>query len=99
MKNFTFKTEKPTGRFAWVWPPSHIIKYDKKEVGSIDNETPHKIRLRVFKTEEELLEKPNCVWKSVTLKKESTSVEEAKTFLKNNVENILSKYKLFFDEN
>ena len=90
---FTFKTEKPTGRYSSFFPRTHYIKLNKKEVGLIVDIT-WDIRLMVYKSD--ILEdgNPNCDWKWIKLKKESETLQEAKDFLNNNIDAILNKYKL-----
>lgn len=85
---FTFKTEKPTGRYRSFYPYSHYIKLDKKEVGRIYDEYPHKITLAV-KDESE-----KCGFRWITLKKESASIQEAKDFLNGMFDTINQKYSL-----
>jgi hypothetical protein len=93
MKKFTFKTEKPTGRYKSFYNVTHHVKYNKVEIGTIDDKT-FKIRLRVIK--QNILEdgNPNCSWKWITLKKESASINEAKQFLNDNIAKITSFYSL-----
>lgn len=97
-KKFTFKTSKPTGKWAWLSKPTHYIKLDKIQCGSIDHESPHKIRLQVIK--KDIMEdgNKNCPWKWVKLKHESKSVDEAKEFLNKNVDVLLSMYELFLSK-
>ena len=90
MKKFTFKTHHPTGRYRSFDHDYHDIKYNKVVVGSIANELPHKISLQVMK--DDIMEdgSPNCKWKWIKLKKEFTSVEEAKKFLNDNVDAVMT---------
>lgn len=93
MKKFTFKTNKPTGRFRCFGTASHTIKYNKIDVGRIvDKEW--KVKFMVVKSD--ILEdgNPNCKWKWITLKKEFTSLDEAKIFLNDHVTEILAKFNL-----
>ncbi len=94
MKNFAFKTDKPTGRYRSFESDNHLIKLNKVVVGSIDSEIPFKIRLMVIK--KDILEdgNPNCNWKWITFKRKSESLEEAKEFLKTNYELITKNYNL-----
>jgi len=91
---FTFKTEKPTGRYKSFFTPSHYIKYKKNIVGSIDFNTPHRIRLMVIKNDINEDGNPNCEWKWISLKKESETLEEAKEFLNENIKSIFTKHKI-----
>jgi hypothetical protein len=93
MKNFTFKTEKPTGRYRSFDSNTNYIKLNKIEIGTISDEAPFIIRLRIIKTDIMENGNKNCPWKWIRLKKESASLKEAKEFLKNNVTGIITKYK------
>lgn len=95
MKRFTFKTDKPTGRFASFEKDYNHIKFNKKDVGTIDDGAPFKIRLMVVKEDINEDGNPNCPWKWIRLKQESKSLQEAKDFLNNNFEVIMKRYKLF----
>lgn len=99
MKNiFTFKTERRTGPYRSFFPNTYRIKYHKKQVGNITDSEPHKIRLMVIK--KDIMEdgNSNCEWKWITLKKDFTSVDEAKIFLNLNIDAILNKYELYETE-
>jgi hypothetical protein len=90
---FTFKTEKPTGRYRSFYRKNHDIKIKKKKVGSIvDREW--KIRLMVLKSDINEDGNPNCEWKWITLKKESASLQEAKDWLNVNFISLNEKYKI-----
>lgn len=95
---FTFKTIKPTGRWRAFDNTYHYVKLKNKTVGTINNDKPHKIRLQVIKSDINEDGIPNCIWKWVTLKKESDSVEEAKLFLNRFIETILEKYSLYLEQ-
>jgi hypothetical protein len=94
MANFTFKTNKPTGRFKAFDSDSIDIKYENAVVGSIEPEAPHKIRLMVEKTDEITDNNPNCSWKWIALKNEFESVDAAKEWLKANRDVILDSFTL-----
>lgn len=91
---FTFKTEKATGKWRSFYHDTHIVKIKGAKVGRIDDNSPHKIRLMVFK--DDLLEdgNANCEWKWITLKKDSNSVSEAKEWLKTAYKSLNEKYRL-----
>lgn len=57
---FTFKTKKPTGRYASFYPSNHYIKLKNRKVGQIDDETPYRIRLMVKKADINENGNPNC---------------------------------------
>ena len=92
---FTFKTNKPTGRYKSFYKPTYEIKLKKKIVGAITSEVPHQIRLRIIKKDIMEDKNPNCSWKWITLKKEFNSVDEAKAFLKENYERIVNQLNLY----
>lgn len=97
-KKFTFKTDKPTGRYRSFEKNYHHIKYNKVEVGYIDDIEPYRIRLQAMKTEEELEEKGDDVsnrnWKWIVLARKNNSVKEAKEWLNENKDIIFAKYNL-----
>jgi hypothetical protein len=93
VKKFTFKSDKPTGRFSSFYNTYHNIKYNGNVIGSITHDT-FAIRLMVMKTETITDNNPNCDFKWITLNKKSSSLEEAKEFLNANIELILIKYTL-----
>lgn len=92
---FTFKTEKPTGKWRSFYPDSHHIKIKKSKVGNISDKYPHKISLAVFKEDINEDGNPNCEWKWIQLKKESKSLSEAKEWLKSNYDLLIKKYRLY----
>lgn len=95
-KNFTFKTEKPTGRYASFYSSYHYIKYKGKSVGTIEDKT-FKINLYVLKTKEDRQKEndnPKTNWKWITLKKESKTLKEAQEFLKEKVQILFEKYQI-----
>lgn len=91
---FTFKTEEPTGNFKSFYRPMHLIKLNKKEVGTIAPDKPHKIRLTVMKADINEDGNPNCEWKWITLAHKSETLKEAKDFINANADAILNKYHL-----
>jgi hypothetical protein len=95
---FTFKTEKSTGRFRSFYPDLHYIKLKKTEVGSIDDEKPYYIRLKIFKSDINEDNNHNCSWKWIQLKKQSASLQEAKDFLNVNFKEITEKFNLYKSE-
>lgn len=94
---FTFKQEKPTGRYRSFNSTTHIIKLKRKQCGYFFEkfgtiESP--IFLAIEKDETHDDGNPNCKWMNIALKKRFEKVEEAKEWLINNTEAINSKYKL-----
>lgn len=86
---FTFKTKRSTGQYRAFYKPSHYIKLKKKVVGSISHDPPHTIRLMIHK--KDIMEdgNPNCEWRWLALANKFSSIDEAKTFLNQNVKSIL----------
>lgn len=95
---FTFKTNKPTGPYRSFYDPTHTIKIKKVEVGSIHQQSPHRISLKVTKSSIDEDGNANCPWKWITLKKEFASVEEVKSFLKEHFMDITKKYNIWMDD-
>ena len=91
---FTFKTHKPVGGYRSFDKPSHYIKLRGKTVGLILPDQPHKIRLQVIKDDINSDGHPNCEWRWIQLRQESVSVEAAKRWLNDVINQIMSKYKL-----
>jgi hypothetical protein len=91
---FTFKTDKPTGKYKSFDRPIHNVKLEGIEVGRINPDAPFKIRLRVTKSNINEDGNPNCPWKWIQLKKESESLQEAKDFLNSHCDDILLKLKI-----
>jgi hypothetical protein len=99
---FTFKTERPTGKWKSFDVNRHLIKFNKKECGSISETfslTPiFKIHLTVEKQDIMEDKNPNCTWKGIKFKKEFSSLREAKDFLNENIDAIMENYKLHLFE-
>lgn len=91
---FTFKTTRPTGSYAWLHKPYHDVLLNKNKVGAIDPEKPYGLTLMVMKADIMEDGNPNCPWKWIRLKKESESLDDAKTFLNENIDAILTSYKI-----
>jgi hypothetical protein len=96
---FTFKTHKETGKYEWLHKPYHYVLLNKNNVGSIDPEKPYTINLMAVK--KDILEdgNPNCPWKWIHLKHESETLDDAKAFLNENIDAILTKYTIRTYEN
>jgi len=95
---FTFKTDKPTGKYKSFSDPYHHIRIKRKDVGSIDHNHPYRIRLMV--TKKDIMEdgNPNCDWRWVVIKRQFTSMEEAKMFLNEYYEEITKTFNLRKEE-
>ena len=92
---FTFKTEKPTGKWKSFDKPHHIIKLNKKEVGNIIHGKQFTIRLLVIKEDIMSDGNPNCEWKWITLLAENNTLEDAKFYLNQNIKQILGYWNLY----
>ena len=99
---FTFKTSKPTGKWASFDNETHYIKIKGFECGTIDYQKPFKISLMVWKNDEDR-SKPNdnknCAWKWIKLKKESETLQEAKEWLNKNFDGLLQHWDIRQTEN
>jgi hypothetical protein len=96
---FTFKTTKASGSYAAFQSEYHEIKLKKKMVGTISNRGEgYKIHLRVIKEDINENGNPNCVWKNVTLKKTSDTLQEAKDYLNSNFEQIINQFPLYQED-
>lgn len=78
MPKFTFKTEKSTGAWGSFYPDTIHVKLYGYEVGYIDDTSPHKIRLQVKRNSEEITKESPSPFKWIKLKKEFSSIAEAK---------------------
>lgn len=95
MKNFTFKTNKPTGAYKSFFSATHNIKLNGLVVGELIDGEEVKIRFRTVKADINEDKNPNCVWKWVTLKKKFASLHEAKAFIKENNNALQEAINLF----
>ena len=95
--NFTFKTEKPTGKWKAFDNQTHIIKYGKSNVGMIHHAEPFTVRLQIIKADKNEDGCPNCPWKWITLKGDHKSLQEAKDWVNQHFKAINEKYKLHID--
>lgn len=78
---FTVKTNKPTGKWRAFQNASHDIKFGGHVCGSIQDDSPHSVRFMV--TKEDIMEdgNQNCVWRWIKIKKEFSSVKDAKAWV------------------
>jgi len=95
---FTFKTEKPTGRYRSFEATMYLIKFKKKRCGFMFEQysDPIKINLSVEKTLNIDDGNPNCKWMNVSFKKEFKNIDDAKKWLNENIELIMKKFTLYF---
>jgi len=91
MAKFTFKTDKPTGKWKWLDSNTNHIKLNGNSVGEIVDSNPVRVRLMIIK--DDILEdgNANCDWKWITLNRNFTSLDEAKIWLNENINLILGK--------
>ena len=94
---FIFKTIKPAGPYRSDYNPVHIIKIKEACVGTIENEYPHKVHVKIIKKDIRKIRNPFCCWEWIMLKERFPSVKEAKKFLKSNFDIIISKYNIYID--
>lgn len=97
MSKFTFKTEKPTGRYKSFYTEIHYIKLNGKEVGTIDAED-FRIRLQVIKADIGEDGNRNCPWKWIKLAVKPESLESAKEYLNENFNAIKSSFNIYLSE-
>lgn len=90
---FTSKTIQPTGKWKSFQKPYHIIKYNGKEVGEIENDH-FKIGLMVKKKDLNEDKNPNCEWKWIRFRGKFNSVKDAILFLNDNDWLVFEKYTL-----
>lgn len=85
---FTFKINRPTGRYRSFDKSWMDIVLDKMEVGVVSEmDDDYQIRFTVRSDK-------HPGWKWVTLKKRVTSFDEAKQFLRENFKSIVEKLEL-----
>ena len=69
MSKFTFKTEKPNGKYRAFGTTFHYIKIKGRWVGNISDAYPHYISLQVIKDDINEDGNANCEWKWITIKR------------------------------
>lgn len=90
---FTFKKNIPTGQWRSFEPESHLIKFNKKECGSIfsTGDGMFKVSLAV-----KCQAPPG--WKNTTFLKRQATVIEAKEWLNDHINDILTAYTVHYFE-
>jgi hypothetical protein len=104
MLKVTFKKwDKLTGLAAIGYGKRSVdIKIDKKLVGTIDapnwqsEDSTWGISFMVMKTEPD--DNPNSDWKNIRLRAKFASENDAREFIKNNIDRIAEKYTLHYEE-
>lgn len=99
VKKFTFKMNRPTGKWKCFSSTSCDILLEKNLVGSFyeDKSTANTIiEIRFMKMKADIMEdgNSNCLWKWTTLNKKCASFDEAKTWVNENFEIINTSINL-----
>lgn len=101
-KKFTFKTEKPTGRYRSFFSETYHIKLNKIEIGLISlkekhTDGPFKIRLMAIKNEKLGMDdgNPNCKWMWIVIKREFETIDDAKIYLNENFDKLTSSIDFY----
>lgn len=99
MKKFTFKTIKSTGRYRTFYPDEYQIRLNGIHVGNIYSKgtlewIKYKIHLRIIKDENNTDKHINCPWMWIWFKKDFSSLEEAKQFIRDNNNLIQTQFKI-----
>lgn len=92
---FTVKTNKPTGKWRAFQNASHDIKLGGVVCGSIDDDAPYSVRFMKIKVDVMEDGNPNCTWRWVKIKKDFSSVKEAKAWAIENSEMIQREINIF----
>lgn len=102
VQKFTFRTDTPTGRYRSFDSAFHEIKLKGEIVGQISEKlgfpTIFSVGFKVDKADINEDGNPNVSWKWIYLKKKTTSLQEMKDFLNDNIEKITSQFKLYSDK-
>lgn len=95
---FTFKINRPTGKWKSFDYTTVDVKLDGKRVGTISENriysTQWKISFHIEK--KDIMEdgNPNCTWRNIFLANKFSSIEEAKNWLNENIDTLMKKYAL-----
>lgn len=96
------KHPKETGLAHVGNPHSGVdIKIDGKKVGNILPPTWRSVdncwHIQLYVIKEDIMEdgNPNCIWRAITIGKKSHTEDEARDFLKENIDRICKRYNLF----
>lgn len=85
---FTFKINRPTGRFRSFDRANMDIVWDKKQVGSVSEKVGYYEIHFMVKSDK------HPGWKWIVLKKRVASFDEAKQLLRENFQTITKKFEL-----
>jgi hypothetical protein len=98
MKKFTFKTEKPTGRYSSFYKNDYHIKMNNQKCGNIysDNNGWY-VSLLVYEKDLNEDGNPNCEFMPIKFNKRLPSLEECKSWLNSEEvrKHIEENYKLY----
>lgn len=97
-KKFTFKADPPTGRYRSFHKTFHEIKFEKKVVGQIIEESPYSLRLMVEKNDINEDGNTNCSWKWITFKAKFESLDKAKIWINEKRDSIRSQFRFHHDD-
>jgi hypothetical protein len=98
MKNTVrFKTNKPSGKWAWTYNPSYDVIINGSNVGTILHKSIHDrterleigVGFRVVKNDISEDGNFNCIWKTVFLKARFETVDEMKDFISKHLDGIV----------
>lgn len=92
ISKFTFKTEKPTGKWRSFSPTSYYVKYGNDIIGNIYEE-PWRVAIMVMKSNGVEGSNPNCPWMWLRFKDRFESLQAAKDWLNEHFKEITDKYK------
>lgn len=91
----TFKKDSD----MWSGITTIYLKIKKKEFGSLKGSFDKwKISIQIVKTDIMEDGNPNCEWKWITFAKIFTSDDEGKKWIQDNIEYIMKKYKVYFQD-
>lgn len=88
---FTFKKDKPTGRYSSFYDTHVRIKFKRKVVGEVVDRSPYTIRLMVVKPPTSFDPAP---FKWISLQRKFETLDECLEFLQDNTDKIRSQFEL-----
>jgi len=100
MAKFTFKTNKPVGKYRIFQTPEHLIKYKRKVCGCINERNYNKFKIMFAVNKKDIDEdgNPNCKWKRIYVENEFDSLQSAKDFINNHTDKIVENLDLYLFE-
>jgi hypothetical protein len=97
-KKFTFKVNRPTGKYKSFSNTYVEIKLDGCVVGSFSESAINNSSVIAFHViKEDILEdgNPNCIWKSRFIKNPNNKIKDTQKFLNENFHIIIEKFNLY----